>query len=88
MSSPIFSAFSVVLLVLGCPERSPSSTDAQPSLKLECHSKTTVPKASQSISRVPVADLPSFTQRLMQTRCSILPSITNKTKHKVKKVLM
>jgi hypothetical protein len=40
MSSRIFSTFSIVLLVLGRPERSSSSTDAQPVLKLECHSKT------------------------------------------------
>jgi hypothetical protein len=40
-------------------------------------------KASQSISRVSLADLPSFMQNLMQTRCSILPSIADKTKHVV-----
>jgi hypothetical protein len=44
-------------------------------------------KASQSISRVSVADLPSFMQNLMQT-CSILPSIADKTKHKVEKALV
>jgi hypothetical protein len=38
--------------------------------------------------KVPVADLPSFTQNMMQTRCSILPSITDKTKHEVEKALM
>jgi hypothetical protein len=42
MSSRIFSTFSVVLLVLGCPEHLSSSTDTQPALKHECHSKTTV----------------------------------------------
>jgi hypothetical protein len=42
-------------------------------------------KASQSISRFSVADLPSFTQNLMQTHCSILPSITDKAKHEVEK---
>jgi hypothetical protein len=56
----IFSTFSVVLLVLGRPERSLSSTDTQPALKRECHSKTAVrlkecsPKASRSISMVSV----------------------------------
>jgi hypothetical protein len=37
-----FSAFSVVLLVLGRPERSSSSADTRPALKRECHSKTAV----------------------------------------------
>jgi hypothetical protein len=52
MSARILSTFSIVLLVLGHPERSSSSTDTQPALKHECHSKTTVqlkecsPKAS------------------------------------------
>jgi hypothetical protein len=52
MSSRIFSTLSIVLLVLGCPERSSSSTDARPALKGEHHSKTAVwlkecsPKAS------------------------------------------
>jgi hypothetical protein len=78
----IFSKFSVVLLADGRPERLPSSTDTQPALKHECHSKTAVrlkecsPKASQRISTVAVLDLPSFTQNMMQTRCSILPSQT------------
>jgi hypothetical protein len=63
-----FFTFSVALLVLGHPERSSSSTDTRPALKHERHSKTTVqlkecsPKAPQSISRVSVADLPSFMQ--------------------------
>jgi hypothetical protein len=86
MSSQNFSAFSVVLLVLGSPEHSSSSTDTQPTLKHECHSKIAVrlkkrsPKASQCISWVLVADLVSFTQNLMQTCCSILLSITDKSK--------
>jgi hypothetical protein len=46
------------------------------------------PKASRSISRVSVAHLLSFTKNLMQTCCSILPSITDKTKYEVKKALM
>jgi hypothetical protein len=45
-------------------------------------------EASQSISRVLVADLLSFTQNLMQTRCSILPSIADKLKREVKKALV
>jgi hypothetical protein len=32
-----FSTFSAVLLVLGRPERSSSSTDTRPALKRECH---------------------------------------------------
>jgi hypothetical protein len=52
MSSQNFSTFSVILLVLGHPECSKSSTDNQLTLKCECHSKTAVwleechPKAS------------------------------------------
>jgi hypothetical protein len=38
----IFSKYSVVLLVLGLPDRLSFSTDIQPALKRECHSKTTV----------------------------------------------
>jgi hypothetical protein len=69
MSSRIFSTFFVVLLVLGHPERSSSSPDTRPALKHECHSKTAAwleecsPKASRSISRVSVADLPSFVSK-------------------------
>jgi hypothetical protein len=94
MSSQIFSTFSFVLLVPGRPEHSSSSTDNRPTLKRECHSKTAVwleechPKASRSISMVSVEDLPSFTQNLMQTNCSFLPSIAAKRKHEVKKVLV
>jgi hypothetical protein len=68
MTSHIFSKFSVVLLVLGRPEPLPSSVDTRPALQRECYSKTAVrlkessPNASRSISRVSVADLPSFTQ--------------------------
>jgi hypothetical protein len=67
-----FFNFYAVLLVFGLPERSSSSTDTRPAFKHECHSKTAFrlkehsPKASRSISRVSVADLPSFTQNLMQ----------------------
>jgi hypothetical protein len=93
MNSQVFSTLSVVLLVLGDPELLSSSTDTRPALKRECHSKTTVqleecsPKASQTISSVSVVDLPIFTQYLIQAR-SILPSITDKTKHKVEKALV
>jgi hypothetical protein len=93
MSSQIFSTYFVILLVLVRSERSSFSTDIQPALERECHSKTTVrlkkrsPKASQSISRASVADLPSFMQSLMQTHCSILPYITDKTKREVGKAL-
>jgi hypothetical protein len=94
MSSRIFPTFSVILLVLGHPERSSSSTDTRPALKHECHSNSTIqlkecsPEASQSISRVLVVDLPSFTQNLMQTCCSILPSIAAKGKQEVEKALL
>jgi hypothetical protein len=94
MSSRIFSTFSIVLLVLGCPECLSSSTDTQLALKRECHSKTAVQlkecssKASRSISRVLVADSLSFTQNLMQTYCLILPSIAGKTKYEVRKALV
>jgi hypothetical protein len=50
--SDFFSTFSVILLVLGHPESLSSSTDTCPTLKHECHSKTSVwlkecsPKAS------------------------------------------
>jgi hypothetical protein len=94
MISQIFRTFSVVLLVLSRPEHSPFSADTQLALKCECHSKTAVclkecsPKASRSISRVSVADLPSVMQNLLQAHCSILPSITDKMKHEVEKILM
>jgi hypothetical protein len=90
----IFSTFSVVLLMLGHPEGSSSSTYTRSALKRECHSKTAAwlkecsPKASQSISSASVADLLSFMQSLMQTSCSILPSIADKMKHDFKKALV
>jgi hypothetical protein len=62
MSSEFFSIFSVVLLVLGSPECSSSSTDTQPALKHEFHSETIIrlkecsPKASQNISRILVVE--------------------------------
>jgi hypothetical protein len=93
LSSQIFSTFSVVLLVLVRPEHLSHSNDTQPALKCEFHSKTAIwlkecsPKASQSILRVSVKDLPSFMQNLMNTHCSILPSITDKMKHEVEKAL-
>jgi hypothetical protein len=37
-----FSTFSVILLILGRPEHSSSSTDTRLALKRECHSKTAV----------------------------------------------
>jgi hypothetical protein len=86
--------FSIVLPVLGRPEHSLYSSDTRPALKRECHSKTAVQlkecssKASQSISMVPVADLPSFKQNLMQARCLILPSIAKKVKHEVEEAHM
>jgi hypothetical protein len=94
MSSKIFSTFAVILLMLGHYERSSSSIDTQPALKHECHSKITgrlkecSQKALRSISRVLVADLCSFTQNLMQARCSILPSIADNTKRKIKKAFV
>jgi hypothetical protein len=61
-------------------------------LKHEYLTKPTVrlkkcyPKASQTKGFV--IDLWSFRQNLMQTCCSILPSITDKPKHKVEKTLV
>jgi hypothetical protein len=89
-----FSTFSVLLLVLGRPERPSFTTDTRPAFKHECHSKTLVrlkeysPKALRSISRFLVANLPIFTQNLMQTRCSILPLIADKMKHEFEKALV
>jgi hypothetical protein len=42
MSSQICSTFSIVFLVLGHPEHSPSSAHTRPALKHECHLKTAV----------------------------------------------
>jgi hypothetical protein len=42
MSSQMFSTFSVILLVLGHPEHSSSSTDTRLVMKRECHSQTAV----------------------------------------------
>jgi hypothetical protein len=75
------------LLVLGHPERSSSSTDTQPALKHECHSKTAIQLKEYS-PKASLADLPSFTQNLMQTSCLILRSIADKRKHKVEKALV
>jgi hypothetical protein len=89
-----FSTFSIVMLVLGRPERSSSSTDTRPALKPECHLETAVrlkecsPKASRNILGVSVADLLSFAQELMQTLCLILGSTADKTKHEVEKALV
>jgi hypothetical protein len=94
MNSRIFSTFSVILLVLGHPECSSSSTDPQPALKHECHSETAIwlkecsPKASRSISRVLVVELQNFAQNLLETCCSNLPSVAGKMKHEVDKALM
>jgi hypothetical protein len=94
--SIFFSTFSVVLLVLGRPERSSSSNDTRPALKLECYSKTAVQlkecsaKAPRIISRVSVADLPSFTQNVMQTRCRHVAHFfhPSQTKHEIEKALV
>jgi hypothetical protein len=56
--------------------------------KLLFGSKNVPQKASRSISRISVADLPSFIQNLMQTHCMILPSITDRMKHEVEKALV
>jgi hypothetical protein len=85
--------FQHILSFFGCPEHLSSWTDTRPALKRVCHSKTPVqlkecsPKASRSISRVSVADLLSFTQNLMQTSYSNLPSIEIKWNTKSKKHL-
>jgi hypothetical protein len=56
--------------------------------RLTARLKECSPKASRSISRVSVADLPSFTQNLMQTHRSILLSIADKRKHEAEKALV
>jgi hypothetical protein len=53
--------------------------------KLLSSLKNVLQKPNKGVS---VVDLPSFTQNLMQTRCSILPSIAAKGKHKVEKALV
>jgi hypothetical protein len=89
-----FLTFSVFWPVLGPPENSSSSTEIRLALKRECHSNTAVRlkecsrKASRSISRVSIADLPSLMQKLMQTRYSIWPSIADETKHDSEKPLV
>jgi hypothetical protein len=71
MSSEVFTTFFVILLVLGRPECLSFSADTQPALKRECHSNTAVQlkecylKASRSISRILIADLPSFTHAVI-----------------------
>jgi hypothetical protein len=45
-------------------------------------------KLLSGLKIVSVADLPSFTQNLMQTHCSILPSVAAKGKHEVEKALV
>jgi hypothetical protein len=52
--------------------------------KTTVHLKEGSQKASRSISRLLVAGLPNFTQNLMQTGCSILPFIADKTKQNTK----
>jgi hypothetical protein len=89
-----FSTFSAALLVLGLPERSSISADTLPALKRECHLETTVrlkecsPKASRSISSVPVVNLPSFNQNIIQTLCSLLSFTADKKKHEFEKTLV
>jgi hypothetical protein len=82
------------LLVFDRPERSSSSADNRPALKHECHSKSALrlkecsSKASRSISRVSLADLPSFSQNLVQTRLLEFAIDRSQKKHEVKKALM
>jgi hypothetical protein len=45
-------------------------------------------KSLRSISGASVADLPSFSQNVMETRFSILPSLAAKEKHEVEKALV
>jgi hypothetical protein len=94
MNFRVSSTFSVILLALGCPEHSSSSTNTQPALKCGCLSETTVllkecsHKDSQSISVVSVVDLSSFMQNVLQTCSSLLSSIADKMKHEVEKAHM
>jgi hypothetical protein len=89
-----FSTFSVILPVLGHPECSSSSTDTRLALKHVCHSKTAVQLKemfSKSLTKHFKGFGSGFTKlqaNLMQIRCSILPSIADKTKHEVEKELV
>jgi hypothetical protein len=63
-------------------------------LKRECHSKTAVllkecsPKASQSIFKDFGSGFTELQAKIMQARCSIFPSIADKTKQEVEKALV
>jgi hypothetical protein len=84
MSSRIFSSFSVILLVLGRPERS-SSTDTQPALKHELSRLKNDLKILTKHFKGLAVNLPNFTLNLVLL---ILPSIADKMKHEVKKALL
>jgi hypothetical protein len=50
--------------------------------------KNVLQKPHEASHGVSVADLPSFTQNLMQTCCSILPLIADKIKQKIEKAFV
>jgi len=62
--------------VFGRPIRASSSVEFLPALKRMCHSKTVIrdivlsTNALLNISNVFVAEIPVFTQKFMQMRCS------------------
>jgi hypothetical protein len=94
MSSQILSTFSVVCWCLVTLNICHVQLTLDRPLNENAIKKTTIrlkecsPKAPRSNSRVSVGDLPSLMQDFMQTRCYILPSITDKTKYKVEKALV
>ncbi|CAI6346537.1 unnamed protein product [Macrosiphum euphorbiae] len=84
-----FATISTFLDVEGRPARESSLMSSRPSINLLCHSNVLdrlIASSSNAfliISKVSVADLPSLTQNLMQTRCSSLFDMT-KTAHTLK----
>jgi hypothetical protein len=55
------------------------------SIRTALQLKVCSPETSEAFQGLRWGDLPSFTQNLMQARCSILPFITDETKHEIEK---
>jgi hypothetical protein len=70
MSSQIFSILSVVLLVLGHPERLSSSTNTQLALKRECHSITAV-RLKECFSKTIMKHLKGFGSRFTEIHAKL-----------------
>jgi hypothetical protein len=82
------------LLVLLRPEHSSSSTDTQPALKCESHSKMTV-RRKKMFSKSFTKYFKGFGSGFIELHAKLdadtlykLPSITSKRKHEVEKALM